>query len=80
MSRRPPFRDSTIPRRGLSREEAAVYVGVSPSFFDDLVADGRLPKAAPIGSRKIWDLKKLDRAADTLFDVDGRNEWDEDAA
>jgi hypothetical protein len=27
------------PPRGLSREEAARYVGISPSTFDHLVAD-----------------------------------------
>jgi hypothetical protein len=29
--------------RGLSRIEAARYVGVSPSLFDQMVKDGRMP-------------------------------------
>jgi predicted DNA-binding transcriptional regulator AlpA len=29
--------------RGLSREQAAAYVGISPSLFDALVKDGRMP-------------------------------------
>lgn len=33
-----------IPRRGLSREEAAMYVGVGSTKFDEMVNDGRMPK------------------------------------
>jgi len=32
-----------IPRRGLSRVESAIYVGVSPTLFDQMVKDGRMP-------------------------------------
>jgi hypothetical protein len=35
-----------VPRRGLSRDEAAMYVGISPSKFDELLADGRMPSPA----------------------------------
>jgi hypothetical protein len=34
-----------VPRRGLSRSEAAMYVGISAAKFDELVADGRMPAA-----------------------------------
>lgn len=34
----------TSPRRGLRREEAARYVGISPTKFDELVTDGRMPE------------------------------------
>jgi hypothetical protein len=33
----------SLPPRGLSRAEAAAYVGVSTSLFDIMVADGRMP-------------------------------------
>ena len=33
------------PRRLLRRADAAIYVGVSASKFDQLVADARMPKA-----------------------------------
>ena len=32
-----------IPRRGLSRVEAAMYLGISPSKFDELRRDHRGP-------------------------------------
>lgn len=55
-----------IPRRGLSREEAAIYLGVSPSKFDELRKDGRVGPAKLIDSRKIWDVRDLDEAFDAF--------------
>ncbi len=55
-----------VPRRGLSRIEGAIYIGVSPSKFDELVADGRMPKAIPLDGRKLWDIRELDVAFDAL--------------
>ena len=40
-----------IQPRGLSRVEAADYIGVSPTTFDKLVADGRMPAPKQINSR-----------------------------
>ena len=53
-----------IPRRGLSREEAAMYLGISASKFDELVRDGRMPRPKRIDTRKIWDVRDLDVAFD----------------
>lgn len=49
------------PPAGLSREEAAVYIGVSLSTFDALVRDGVLPKPLPLGRlrRCIWFVEAL---------------------
>ena len=69
-----------VPRRGLSREESAMYIGVSPSLFDKMVADRRMPGPKLVNSRTIWDRWALDRAFETLPDRDGRNPWDEAAA
>ncbi len=55
-----------VPRRGLSRVEAAMYVGVSPVKFDELVRDGRMPPPKRIDGRKLWDVRELDMAFDTL--------------
>ncbi len=55
-----------IPRRGLSRIEAAMYYGVSPSKFDEMVADGRAPQPRMIDSRKVWDIFELDGSFDEL--------------
>jgi hypothetical protein len=67
-----------VPRRGLSRDEAAQYVGVGTTLFDSLVADGAMPKPAHVRGRKIWDMRKLDLALDEIFqqgDVGGST-WD----
>jgi hypothetical protein len=65
-----------IPRRGLSREESAIYVGVSPSKFDEMRKDGRIGPARLIDGRKVWDIYALDQAFDA-FPVEGA-EPDED--
>jgi excisionase family DNA binding protein len=44
-----------VPRRGLSRIEAAMYLGISPSKFDKMVEDGRAPQPRLIDGRKVWD-------------------------
>jgi predicted DNA-binding transcriptional regulator AlpA len=64
--RQPRHIPEAAPRRMLSREEAAVYTGVSASLFDQMVADGRMPKPTRINSRVLWDIKKLDAAIDAL--------------
>jgi predicted DNA-binding transcriptional regulator AlpA len=50
------------PPRGMSREEAARYIGVSPSLFDEMVGDGRMPKPRRANARVIWDRVSLDAA------------------
>lgn len=52
--------------RGLSREAAAAYVGISTSLFDTMVSDGRMPPPKRINSRTIWDVRAIDRAFDRL--------------
>ena len=47
------------PRRGLSREEAALYVGISASKFDMLVVDGRMPRPRQIDRRGDHVLEQL---------------------
>jgi len=55
-----------VPRRGLSRVEAAMYMGISPSKFDELRKDGRVGPARLIDGRKIWDVRDLDLAFEAL--------------
>ena len=52
--------------RGLNREQAATYVGVGTSKFDEMVLDGRMPQAKEIDRRKVWDRKGLDVSFDNL--------------
>jgi predicted DNA-binding transcriptional regulator AlpA len=67
--------------RGLSRAQAAAYVGVGTTLFDAMVRDGRMPAPFKIGARVIWDRRKLDAAFDALSDADqDRDPWEEDAA
>jgi hypothetical protein len=64
------------PPRGMSRVQAAAYVGVSPSLFDAMVQDGRMPGPKLINSRTVWDRFALDPAFEALPDRDSRNPWD----
>lgn len=56
----------SLPPRGLSRTIAAAYIGVSPTLFDQMVFDGRMPKPKQINSRRIWDRHEIDRYFDAL--------------
>lgn len=52
----------SLPPRGLSRELACRYIGISATKFDQLVQQGRMPAAKRIDSRKLWDRDALDNA------------------
>ena len=52
--------------RGLSRQQAAEYVGLSASSFDQLVATRLMPKPKRIGGRVIWDRLAVDEAFSAL--------------
>jgi predicted DNA-binding transcriptional regulator AlpA len=57
----------TLAPRLISREAAAAYVCVSPSTFDRMIDDGRMPRARRLGERRIaWDVRELDVAVDQL--------------
>ncbi|MBY5797776.1 helix-turn-helix transcriptional regulator [Rhizobium leguminosarum] len=62
--------------RGLSRDEAARYVGVGATKFDELVAARRMPKPKRIDGRTVWDRIALD-AAFTDLPEDGGNRIDQ---
>ena len=64
--------------RGLSRGQAAEYIGVGVTKFDEMVDDGRMPQPKRIDGRLVWDRVKLDAAFDELDDdIRPKNEWDE---
>jgi predicted DNA-binding transcriptional regulator AlpA len=68
---------ATFAPRGLRRENAALYVGVSPSKFDELVHDGRMPKPKRVDGCVVWDRVSLDIAFDALPSEEEANPWDE---
>ena len=67
-ARRPVLPPGCLPR-GLCRVEAASYIGVSPSKFDDMVKDRRMPVSKVIDARRVWDVRALDRAFEALPDA-----------
>lgn len=64
-----------MPRRGLSRGEAADYIGVSQTLFDALVKAGQMPKPLKAMSRVIWDIRALDEAFTDLATEQTENPW-----
>lgn len=56
----------SLPPRGLSREEAAAYVGVGSTKFDEMVVDGRMPTPRRIDGRRVWDRRQLDSSFEAL--------------
>ena len=71
------LRSLTQPRRGLRRVEAAIYVGVSPTKFDEMVKDGRMPRPKRIDGAAVWDQRRLDLAFEALPEEgeSGGNPW-----
>ena len=63
MTRPDPF---AYPPRGLNREQAARYVGVGATKFDEMVADRRMLRPKRVDGRVIWDRVKLDIAFSDL--------------
>jgi predicted DNA-binding transcriptional regulator AlpA len=72
---------ASLPPRGLRRVEAAAYVGVSPSTFDEMIRDGFMPTPKRFRGCIIWDRMALDEAFTCLPDREGAkpastNPWD----
>ena len=59
--------------RGLSLEQAAAYVGVSPGKFKEEVAEGLWPKPWKRGRRLIWDRMALDKVFDQRSKLTARS-------
>ena len=52
--------------RGMSRDEAARYVGVGVTKFDEMVSDGRMPRPKRVDGRVIWDRIRIEAAFSDL--------------
>jgi predicted DNA-binding transcriptional regulator AlpA len=66
----------SYPPRGMSRDEAARYIGVGATKFDEMVSDGRMPRPKRIDGRVVWDRLKLDAAFTDLPDDTRANPLD----
>lgn len=66
----------SLPPAGISRLEAAAYIGVSGSLFDEMVADGRMPKPKKINGRVVWSVRALTLAFEALPDGSQGNSWE----
>lgn len=67
---------ASLPPRGLSRFEAAAYIGVGATLFSEMVRDGRMPRGKRINNRVLWDRRQLDLAFDALTDdADTDDKW-----
>ena len=65
----------TLAPRLITREAAASYVSVSPTTFDEMVKDGRMPRPKRLGGRrKAWDVRALDAAIDGLPNNDNNDD------
>jgi predicted DNA-binding transcriptional regulator AlpA len=56
-----------------------MYIGVSATLFDRMVADGRMPGPRRIDGRKVWDIRAIDMAFDDLPRENGaeRSSWED---
>lgn len=63
-------------RRGLSRVEAARYLGISPSKFDELRNGRRIGAAKVLDGRKLFGIEMLDEFFDALPDESHKDDDD----
>lgn len=75
-SQRTPTLPPSLAPRGLSRSQAAEYIGISASKFSQMVLDARMPKPKRIDGRLVWDKVELDDAFEALPNGE-ENPWDQ---
>jgi len=76
-NRRQDALPKSLPPIGLSREIAAAFIDVSPSKFDEMVKDKRMPKPKQIDSRRVWSRTAIEKAFAALpgGEDDQDDEW-----
>jgi len=70
MKHTPDHRERAYAPRGLRREAAADWVGMSPTKFDELVRLGLMPRGKLVRGCRVWDRYLLDIAFENLPDDD----------
>lgn len=76
QSRRSQSLPPNLPPRLVRRIEAASYLGIGATLFDQLVKEGKAPAPKMLESVKLWDIKQLDALVDDLPTRDAANPWD----
>ena len=56
-----PYVIAPADRLGLSRSEAAEYVGLGLTLFEDMVEAGLMPKPKKVKSRLVWSRLALEK-------------------
>lgn len=56
--------------RGLDRHQAAAYLGVSVTKFDEMRTDGRVSPPKRVDGRIVFDLRRLDKDFENLPDAE----------
>jgi hypothetical protein len=62
--------ERAYPPRGLRREDAARYVGVGVTKFDEWIREGLMPKGKLVDGCRLWDRHQLDSAFENLPDAE----------
>ncbi len=68
---------------GLKREDAAAYISVGSTKFDQMVADGRMPSPRTIDRCRVWDREEIKMAFRELPKSEeeaNANPWDKELA
>lgn len=60
---------ASLAPRGLAREQAAEYMGISLGLFDECRRDGRVGPPKQINGRIVFDRRRLDWDFDKLPDA-----------
>jgi hypothetical protein len=63
-----PDQERAYAPRGLRREEAARWVGFSPTKFDELIAAGFFHRGKKVRGCRVWDRYRLDIEFENLPD------------
>ncbi len=70
----------SCPPCGLSRVQSAAFICVGTTKFDEMVADGRMPKPKRVDDRNIWDRLALEEAFVALPSDEDANPWNEEGS
>jgi hypothetical protein len=63
-------------RRAFPRSDAAYYLGIGISKFDQYVSEGRISPPRMADTKPLWDIRDLDEAFENLPRKNEVNQWD----